>query len=125
MTRFLSFALTLAIFSLAGCGGESSSPAAATTPPPPPVTQAPKATLSWDAPTTKRDGTPLTDLAGFTLYHGLSADELNTTIVIDNPDARSYTVEDLDGGLHYFTLTAFDQQGRESAKPTPVSKDVR
>jgi ABC-type glycerol-3-phosphate transport system substrate-binding protein len=30
------------------------------------------ATLTWDAPTTNVDGTPLTDLAGYKVYYGTS-----------------------------------------------------
>ena len=31
----------------------------------------PKTTLTWDAPTTNTDGTPLTDLAGYKVYWGV------------------------------------------------------
>ncbi len=74
-----------------------------------------KATLTWTAPTQNTDGTPLTDLAGFKIYYGLSQggpyDE-----VVDIPDAGATThvVQPLASGAWFFVATAYNAIGTES-----------
>ncbi len=41
-------------------------------------------TLSWYPPTQNADGSPLTDLAGYRVYYGHSADSLHQVITLDN-----------------------------------------
>lgn len=67
------------------------------------------ATVSWTRPTQNTDGTPLTDLAGFKLYHGTSAAALAsaTPITIANPAATSHVVPGLPNGLRYFGTQAY------------------
>lgn len=43
------------------------------------------ATLSWAAPTTNTDGTPLTDLAGYTIEYGTSSGALDQSVTIASP----------------------------------------
>ena len=50
-------------------------------------------TLSWIPPTTNADGTPLTDLAGYKIYFGVSSK--NYTQNIDVGNVTSYTVTNL------------------------------
>ena len=38
------------------------------------------ATLSWEAPTTNTNGTALTDLAGYRIYYGPSAEQLDQSV---------------------------------------------
>jgi len=64
------------------------------------------AALSWDAPTQNTDGTPLTDLAGYTIYYGTSSSELTQTIQLANPSATTYVVSNLSAGTYYFALAA-------------------
>jgi len=83
-----------------------------------------RATLSWQAPTDNVDGTPLTDLAGFRVYYGNSANDLRYVIVVADPGARSRIVENLTIGTWYFAATAYDQSGGESSRSNVTSKTI-
>ena len=83
-----------------------------------------RATLSWSAPDARTDGTPLTNLAGFRVYFGNSADDLRYVIDIKNPGARSWVVEDLTIGTWYFAATAFDSTNTESDRSRVASKSI-
>jgi hypothetical protein len=80
------------------------------------------ATLTWDAPTTNADGTPLTDLAGYKVYYGTTSG--NYTEVIDAGNVTTYKVENLSPGTYYFTVTAYDNSGNESGYSNEVSKTI-
>ncbi len=80
------------------------------------------AILSWDPPTTNADGTPITDLAGFRIYHGLDLDPKNALKVETAGLVGEYRVEVAVKGLVYFWVTAIDMTGNESEFPAPVSK---
>lgn len=83
-----------------------------------------RATLSWDAPTQRVDGSPLTNLAGFKLYYGTSSGNLSNVIQVSNPGARSWIVEDLTVGTWYFAASAYDQGGMESVRSNVASKTI-
>ena len=81
------------------------------------------ATLSWNAPTTNGDGTPLTDLAGYKIYYGTSSSSYSQSIDVGN--TTTYTIEDLTEGLtYYFATTAYDAGGNESGYSNEVVKTV-
>ncbi len=82
------------------------------------------ATLGWNPPTTREDGTPLTNLAGFRLRYGNSAGNYPNTITIDNPGVTTYVVENLASGTWYFVVAAFDSAGDQSANTSPLSKTI-
>lgn len=82
------------------------------------------ATLSWTAPTTHTDGTPLTDLAGYKLRYGNASDTYPNTITIGNPGVTTYVVQSLASGTYYFVLASYDSSGVESANSSPVSKSI-
>lgn len=82
------------------------------------------ATLSWNAPTTRTDGSPLTNLAGYLLRYGNSSGNYPNTITIDNPGLTSYVVDNLASGTWYFVLAAYDTDGFESSNTSPVSKTI-
>jgi hypothetical protein len=79
------------------------------------------AELSWDAPTENVDGTPLTDLAGFNLYWGNASRQYDSSVALKTPGALSYRIE-LAPGTYYFSMTAIDVDGNESAFSNEVSK---
>lgn len=83
-----------------------------------------RATLSWNAPSQRTDGSPLTDLAGFRIYFGNSRSDLRYVIDIKDPGARSWVVEDLTRGAWFFAATAFDRAGAESERSNVASKSV-
>jgi hypothetical protein len=118
-----AFALAVILISataLFGCGGgvsttgqqENSTPGTGT------VTGA--ATLTWAAPTTNTDGSPLTDLAGYKVHYGTTLG-VYTAIVVG--DIQTYRIDGLTKGqTYYFTVTAYDTKGIESDYSTVVSK---
>jgi hypothetical protein len=90
------------------------------------VTPAPagRATLSWAAPTTRTDGTPLTNLAGFRIYYGTSANALGQRLEIRNPSISTAVVENLTPGTWYFAASAVDADGQESYLSGTASKTI-
>jgi len=59
-------------------------------------------TLSWNAPTTSADGTPLTDLAGYKIYYGTSSRAYSTAIDVGN--VTKHMVSNLENGVEYNTV---------------------
>jgi len=82
------------------------------------------ATLSWVAPTTNTDGTPLTDLAGYIINYGTSSGTLNQQITVSSATATGYTVTGLASGTWYFTVTAYTSVNTQSAPSDMVSEPI-
>ena len=82
------------------------------------------AALSWTPPTQNTDGTALTDLAGYRIYFGKSADTLTQMIQV-NAGLASYVVDDLDPGTYYFAVRAYTSSGSESANSNVATKVVQ
>lgn len=91
--------------------------------------------LSWTAPTTNEDGTPLTDLAGYGLYVKVPGDadftrvtNPDSTPLLIAPDQTSYaaqvTYPDGASGNIEFYLTALDFSGNESVPSNIELKPV-
>jgi len=72
------------------------------------------ATLNWVPPTVNADGTPLTDLAGYTIRYGTSPGTLNQVIEINNPGITDYVVENLAPATWYFAISSVNSEGVES-----------
>jgi hypothetical protein len=77
-------------------------------------------TLGWAAPTQKADGSPLDDLAGYTIYIGTASRSYYKTINVPNPGLTSYYIGGLTAGTYYFAVTAYDQVGNESSPSNEV-----
>jgi hypothetical protein len=88
------------------------------------ITVTGNATLSWTAPTQNTDGTPLTNLAGYTIYYGTSASALTQTIQVASPSATSYVVSGLSSGTYYFAIAAYTTVGTQSAQTAAVSDTI-
>ena len=84
--------------------------------------------LEWTAPVQNIDGTPLTDLAGFEVFWGMTSGDFNQTRKIDIPDAMQteFTTPatpinipnpGAEGGdvTVFFVMTAYDDDGNVSA----------
>jgi hypothetical protein len=82
------------------------------------------ATVSWDPPTRRVDGTPVGTLSGFRIYFGQQADALASTVNVTDPTTRSANVYNLGRGTWYFTVTAVDADGVESAPSAMASKTI-
>ena len=112
-------AVIVVTFFLIGCGGGVSTtdvqPGSN-----PPATGA--ATLTWAAPSTNVDGTPLTSLSGYKVYYG-STPGVYTSI--DVGYTSSYQVVGLTKGqMYYFAVTAYDTNGNESDFSSIATKVV-
>jgi hypothetical protein len=81
-------------------------------------------TLYWTLPTENVDGTPLTDLAGFTIAYGPSATMLHTSVRVANPSVNSYSLEKLPAGTYHFAVSAYTSTGAQSAFSPTVSKVI-
>ncbi len=124
ITALLFVALLLFASLLFGCGGGVSTASQ-------PVSANPgtgsgtgtsygSASLSWTAPTTNIDGTPLSDLAGYKVYYGTTPG-VYTSIIVGN--RTTHQVDGLTKGqTYYFTVTAYDTKGNESDYAPVVSK---
>jgi hypothetical protein len=82
------------------------------------------ATLSWDAPTTNEDGSPLTDLRGFRVYYGVDQTSLTSRLEIPSADVTSATIEALEPATWYFAVRAYTTDGAESGSSNVVSKTI-
>ena len=82
------------------------------------------AVLSWEAPTTNADGTPLTDLAGYRVHYGTSPGPSGyTDFKYIAGNITQYTVDNLtDGKTYYFAVSALDTSGNESDFSNEVPK---
>jgi hypothetical protein len=81
-------------------------------------------TLSWDPPDENTDGSALTNLAGYRIYYGTSADDLNRVIEISGVGLTTYVVDDLTSGTYYFAIRAYNTLGAESALSKIVSGTI-
>jgi hypothetical protein len=82
------------------------------------------ATLSWSAPTTRVDGSPLTNLAGYRIRYGTVAGSFPNQLQIPNPGITSGVVQNLPAATYYFVVVAYDANGLESAPSAVVSKTI-
>jgi hypothetical protein len=91
------------------------------------VTQAPStgtAALTWVAPTTNTDGTPVTPLSGYTIYYGTSPSSLTQTMVVSGASTNSYEVTGLAPGTWYFAVAADAADGTQSTMSSVGSKTI-
>lgn len=80
--------------------------------------------LSWQAPTTNEDGTPLTDLAGYRLYASATSGGPYLDVTdVGNVLSSVWENQAWEGQTIYFVATAYDDKGNESAYSNEVSRD--
>lgn len=83
-----------------------------------------QARFSWNVPTTKADGSTLSNLAGYRLYWGTTSGKYTQTVQINNPQARSHVLA-LNPDTYYFAFVSVDSSGAESTFSNELSKVVR
>jgi hypothetical protein len=69
------------------------------------------ATLDWSAVTETTADTVLTGLAGYIVYYGTSADNLNQQVKLANPGQTTYMVTNLAPATWYFGVAAYTSDG--------------
>lgn len=81
------------------------------------------ALLSWTAPSLNTDGSALTNLNGYKVYWGTSQGSYSNSASV-SLGSVSYVVEQLTPGTWYFTVTAINSQGVESAYSNEATKTI-
>ena len=80
--------------------------------------------FNWNVPTQRNDGTPLNNLAGYTIYWGTDSGVYSDRIDISNPQQTSHLLT-LSPGTYYFAFTAVDTDDIESPISTELSKTIQ
>lgn len=81
-------------------------------------------TLSWTPPTTNTDGSPLTDIAAYKFYYGVSEGNYPNQIRVDSPGITSYMIESLTPNTYFFVSTVINTSGIESRLSNVASMTV-
>lgn len=108
--RFAILSLTL-VLSVIACAKNSSSGGTAT--------------LTWNPVKTDSRGKALTDVAGYKIYYGTSANAMHTVVVLKNPTQTTYIVKDLHPGTWYFAISAYTTSGTEGSLSNIGSKTIK
>jgi hypothetical protein len=82
-------------------------------------------TLHWTAPTQNTDGTALTNLAGYKVYWGTAPGSYPHSATITNVGLSSYVVDQLTPATWYFSMSALNSTGVESALSNAASKVIQ
>ena len=80
--------------------------------------------LTWTPPDTNTDGSQLTDLKAYKFYWGLSPDNLNNEVRVDNPGISAYTIDNLVPNTYYFGATSINDGEVESDMSNIATKTV-
>ncbi len=84
------------------------------------------ATLTWDAPTTRTDGTsldPATDILEYTIYYRSSTGILTHMMYVSNPGTTIVTHSfSIAQGAYHIMVTATDNYSQESARSPEIIK---
>lgn len=82
------------------------------------------ATLRWEMPPSKLDGSPLDDLAGYRILYGRKADDLDQSVLINDPAITSYEFTSLAKGIWYFAVVAVNSGGLEGPPTVVATKSI-
>lgn len=88
------------------------------------VPKAGTVTLDWQAPSANTDGSPLTDVAGYTIQYGTIESLLTQSTTVDS-QTTSHTLENLTPGVWYFAVSAYTSDGIQGALSEVVSTTVQ
>ena len=121
-TFLIALLALLGALALAGCEGDALLPetdGAAHRP-----TGPGNATLNWQPPTERMDGSPLPRLSGYRILYGQQSRRYSYTIEITNPGLTRYFIDGLAPGTWYFAIVAIDFEGLESPPSAEASKRI-
>ncbi len=82
------------------------------------------ANLSWTAPTLNTDGTPLTNLDGYHIYHGISSAALDTMVDVSNPSVTAFVINNLAPGPRWFGVRSYNTNATESDMSNVATKTI-
>lgn len=83
-----------------------------------------EATVSWTPPTTKVDGSPLDNLAGFRIYYGTSASAMTQVVQVPGATVTSRKITGIADGTWYFSVRAYNTDGVESGPSNVPTKAI-
>lgn len=84
-------------------------------------------TLSWTAPTTNADGTPLTNLGGYKIYYSTTPGGYTNPQSKDIGNVLTTTTQAVTGSsttVYYFVVTAYNTAGNESDFSNEVRNSI-
>jgi hypothetical protein len=81
------------------------------------------ASVSWIPPTEREDGEGLSmaEIAGYRIYYGTSEGSYPNQVDISDSTVQQATVT-ITSGIHFFVMTTYDVDGRESDFSSPALK---
>jgi hypothetical protein len=82
------------------------------------------AELAWQMPTENTNGTPLTDLAGYTIVYGPTPGSMDSRVHLTDIGSTSYVINGLGQGTWYFAVLSYTVSGADSALSNIVSKTI-
>jgi hypothetical protein len=82
------------------------------------------ASLRWETPPSKMDGSPLDDLAGYRILYGRSSEDLDHSVLINDPSITSYEISSLTSGIWYFAVVAVNANGLEGPPTITATKSI-
>jgi hypothetical protein len=82
------------------------------------------AVINWTPPTQNSDGSALTNLDGFYVSYGRTADLLDQRVDVTNEGLTTYTVSNLASGTWYFAVSAYSTTGGTSEMSNLASKSI-
>lgn len=107
-------------------GTTTTEPPTTTDPEPVPPPTVDQVTLSWTAPGTRVDGTSiaLSEIDSYQINYGQSAGNLSQTVTVSGEET-SYTFDQLEPGVWYFSVSVRDSTGLLSAPSEVVSETIQ
>lgn len=128
LRRIKTIVLALGLVVLAGCNFNYDSPswvqAAASQTGAAIGTGTGTAELAWEVPTENTNGTPLMDLAGYTVVYGTSPATMNRWVQLTDIGTTSYVLKGLGQGTWYFAVLSYTLSGANSALSNIASKTI-
>jgi len=82
------------------------------------------ASLRWEQPPSKVDGSPLDDLAGYRILYGTSMDDLDKSVLVGDPTVTSYEFATLPSGTWFFAVVGVNSSGLEGPPTTLATKSI-
>jgi hypothetical protein len=79
-----------------------------------------QATLRWEPPAAENTA----DLKGFRLRWGTAPGEYSSSLDVNDPTARSRTIQLASHGTYYFALNAIDKTGAIAGRSNEASKEI-
>jgi Putative Ig domain len=82
------------------------------------------ATVAWVPPTTRSDGSAMTDLTGYRIYYGIGPNSFDNVIDVRTVGVTNFLIENLTAGTWHFAVSALDSSGTESGLSGSASKTI-